>query len=120
MKRVLCTVLVAMALILASPLPGQARHHARFHFGAHVWLGPGFWWGSPFWWGPPFPYSYPSPPVVIQQEQPVVVEPAPQPSQYWYYCQNPQGYYPYVQQCPSGWMTVVPPTTPPAATPPGR
>jgi hypothetical protein len=27
-------------------------------------------------------------------------------SQYWYYCQNPPGYYPYVQQCGTGWQTV--------------
>jgi hypothetical protein len=30
---------------------------------------------------------------------------------YWYYCDNPPGYYPYVPQCPSGWRPVAP--TPP-------
>ena len=35
-------------------------------------------------------------------------------SDYWYYCQNPQGYYPYVNSCPGGWMKVVP------QPPPGR
>jgi hypothetical protein len=43
------------------------------------------------------------------------VQPAPQPEEpnYWYYCHNPEGYYPYVKKCPSGWMKVVPspPTT---------
>jgi hypothetical protein len=24
----------------------------------------------------------------------------------WYYCQNPAGYYPYVQQCPTQWQPV--------------
>ena len=24
----------------------------------------------------------------------------------WYYCNNPEGYYPDVQQCPGGWRTV--------------
>jgi hypothetical protein len=24
----------------------------------------------------------------------------------WYYCANPQGYYPYVTQCYSGWQAV--------------
>jgi hypothetical protein len=51
----------------------------------------------------------------------VYVEPTPQqavPSQpmetsYWYYCQKPQGYYPYVQECPTGWMKVVPSPPPP-------
>jgi hypothetical protein len=32
---------------------------------------------------------------------------------YWYYCQNPQGYYPYVKQCPSGWTKVPPSAVPP-------
>lgn len=42
------------------------------------------------------------------------------PGQYWYYCQSPPGYYPYVQQCGSGWQPV--PITPPpgyGAPPPG-
>ena len=29
-------------------------------------------------------------------------------AQYWYYCQASQGYYPYVSECPSGWLQVVP------------
>src|SRR2546428_12259210 len=33
----------------------------------------------------------------------------------WYYCANPQGYYPYVQQCPGGWRPVAP--TPPDGAP---
>jgi hypothetical protein len=36
-------------------------------------------------------------------------EPSPQQPYYWYYCPNPAGYYPYIQVCPPGWMTVVPP-----------
>jgi hypothetical protein len=27
-------------------------------------------------------------------------------TQYWYYCSNPAGYYPYVTQCNTGWQTV--------------
>jgi len=30
------------------------------------------------------------------------------PAQYWYYCTEPAGYYPYVQRCTLPWMTVVP------------
>jgi hypothetical protein len=30
----------------------------------------------------------------------------PYASQYWYYCQNPAGYYPYVAQCTIPWQTV--------------
>jgi hypothetical protein len=46
----------------------------------------------------PYWYAYPSPAYV--------------PPQYWAYCQNPEGYYPYVQDCPGGWVPVVP--APPA------
>ncbi|HYB71975.1 MAG TPA: hypothetical protein VED18_01285 [Candidatus Sulfotelmatobacter sp.] len=41
--------------------------------------------------------------------------------QSWYYCREANGYYPYVQQCPSGWMQVPPQATPPMgpqSTPP--
>ncbi|MFA5923265.1 MAG: hypothetical protein WC856_18580 [Methylococcaceae bacterium] len=27
---------------------------------------------------------------------------------YWYYCQDPEGYYPNVDECPDGWQQVVP------------
>ena|SRR5215469_596900 len=89
------------------------------HFGdrdEHVWRGGqwfhgdhggrgGWWWivdGN--WYFYPAPvYPYPDPYV------PPVVMPAPQPTpapQYWYYCPNPAGYYPYVPACPTNWMAV--------------
>ena len=30
------------------------------------------------------------------------------PPPYWYYCQNPAGYYPDVPHCPGDWLIVVP------------
>ena len=62
------------------------------------------------------PYVYPPlvvapPPVYIQPPPRVYVQPPP-PQPYWYYCDTPPGYYPYVQQCPGGWRQVIP-------TPPG-
>jgi hypothetical protein len=81
------------------------------YWGPNMWIGSGYWWGWPYYG---YPYYYLSPPAVVQQP-PVYVEPN-QPSQepqYWYYCQDPQGYYPYVRQCPNGWMKVVPPDKPP-------
>jgi hypothetical protein len=56
-----------------------------------------------------------TPPLVV--EQPSVeyyIQPAPEQNEepaYWYFCRKPEGYYPYVKQCPDGWMKVVP--TPP-------
>jgi hypothetical protein len=82
---------------------GGGHHRFRGHhrvFGPHVFVGI-----APYW----VPYSYP--PVVVPPA-PVYVPPSPPgPTPYWYYCDNPPGYYPYVQQGPGGWRPVVP--TPP-------
>ena len=72
-----------------------------------IGLGP-FW--APFW----VPYAAPvvvPPPVVVTPAPAVVVPPTGSPT-YWYYCDNPQGYYPYVSQCPSGWRAVSPTPAP--------
>lgn len=37
--------------------------------------------------------------------------------QYWAYCRNPQGYYPYVSECPAGWLPVTPTSPPPPLVP---
>jgi hypothetical protein len=142
MKKVMClAILIVAGLVLMVPVPAQAGG-SRVYFGVNVGVGPGYWgpgywgagywgprywgpgywgpryWGPRVWWGPSAwwggPYYYPAPAAVVQQP-PVYVQPAPPPEepQYWYYCQSPQGYYPYVKQCPKGWMKVVPPTTPP-------
>ena len=141
MKTLLClAVLLGVVVLLSSPLPSYAGgshvsvgvnvgvgygywgpgYWGRGYWGPRYW-GPRGWWGpSVWWWGAPYysPYYY-SPPTVVQQP-PVYVQPAPTPEepQYWYYCQKSQAYYPYVQQCPGGWMKVVPPATPPGQ--PGR
>jgi hypothetical protein len=106
MKKAACIALAMVVLLLAHSLPGEA------HVRGGIWIGPV--WG-PGWWGYPYSYSYPypyysAPPVVIRQE-PEYVQQAPQPQpaqQYWYFCPDPQGYYPYVKKCPKGWLKVVP------------
>ena len=93
----------------------------RAYRGHRAYRGPrtswnlGFYWGGPLVVGPPwYPYGYYSPPpVIVQQQPPVVVQPEQRSDNYWYYCQNPQGYFPYVKNCPGGWMKVVPQPTPP-------
>ncbi len=117
MKRLTLTwlgVAIVVALLLASPVPSEARGHVFFNFTVPLGVGP-WWWGPYPYYG--YPYYYPAPPVVVQQAPPVYVQqqPAPQQPSYWYYCPNPQGYYPYVKDCSAGWMTVVPPS----AAPPG-
>jgi len=112
MKKTVCLVLAFLVLFLAISLPAYA--HERVFFRGGVWIGPGL---GPWWWGPPYypyyPYD-PQPPLVIQQQPPAYVEPTPQPEgqYYWYFCQDPQGYYPYVKKCPGGWLKVIPQTTP--------
>jgi hypothetical protein len=116
---------------------GGGGHRGGWH-GGHGWGGPrvgigigiGPFWG-PYWgsygypygypyaypYGYPYAYPYGYPPVVAVPSTQVDVQPSPPaaaqppPAASWYYCDNPQGYYPYVQQCPGGWRAVAP--TPP-------
>lgn len=105
-------------------------HGGRFdHFSFGINLGyPGLYGGyggyggygfyDPFFY-PPF-YGIPpvvvpiAPPVIVPSTPPVYIQqqetPAATQSQahYWYYCTNPEGYYPYVKQCPGGWLRVDP------------
>lgn len=116
MKRSVAIGVVCLAvlgLVLGSVPAAEARGHVVFGFNFPLWVGP---WG----WGAPYPYSpyaapyYAAPPVIVQQPPAYVAPEPPQAPAYWYYCQSPQGYFPYVQQCPQGWMQVVPPAAPPA------
>jgi hypothetical protein len=104
---------------------GGGYYGGGYRGGVNVWLGGPVW--GPGWGTYPYPYAYPyaypyyqAPPVIInQQPEEIYVQPLPQPElkqTYWYYCENPQGYYPYVKQCPNGWKKIVP--TPPAPTTP--
>jgi hypothetical protein len=64
--------------------------------------GYGFGFGAPYYAYPPVVAVPTAPPVYIQQQQ-------PQPQiNYWHYCRNPEGYYPYVKKCPDGWLQVAP------------
>ncbi len=89
----------------------------RHHHGGHRWHGSyGIFLSSgPSYWGPwydPYP-SYHSTVIVQQPAQPVYYAnkhdgEASNNPQYWYYCNNPQGYYPYVAKCESRWVKVRP------------
>jgi hypothetical protein len=114
MKKIIFITLVTFTLVMASSLQGYADrgwhggHGGRFGVGILVdpW-GPG--WGWPYAPYPYYPY-YQQPPVAVQSEPNVYVQ--PEAPTYWYYCANPEGYYPYVKQCPKGWMKVVPSSPP--------
>lgn len=115
----------------------DSRHHHTDHGHSHdhLMLGiggyynPGFWgsyYGSVlrvpdgyrsygYGYADPFYrpyYTYPSavaipsqPPVYIQRQE---AKPAQSRTAYWYYCQTTKGYYPYVKECPRGWLQIAP------------
>ena len=111
------------ALILAGMTMAVApAAHAQW-YGGYYGYGPG--WGRPgvgFSFGvapswrryPPPAYRYPRylPPPVVDDYYNYAppprdyaggyddgADPNPQRPQYWYFCENPEGYYPYVQDC---------------------
>ena len=121
---------VALALMLFSSdiawsRNGHGHWHRHFIFGIHMG-GPVILYGPEFFFGPGFydrhafpswnrPYRLPpqtvapiTPPIYIQQEQSSMVQPQ---TRYWYYCLNPEGYYPDVDECPNGWIPVAPQLT---------
>ncbi len=50
----------------------------------------------------------PPPQTIYVDQQTPEVQAEPQPAHYWYHCAQPQGYYPYVTECPGGWTKVSP------------
>jgi hypothetical protein len=124
MSKRMGILLLLAAVILGSTVPAYAWKGHRGHgYRGHGYRGHGYYGYRrpsvvvvprvviPFG----VPYAYPpvvvaAPPVVVQPAPQVYVQPPP-PQPYWYYCDNPQGYYPYVPQCPGGWRQVLP--TPP-------
>jgi hypothetical protein len=70
------------------------------------------WWGYPYWTGayasPAFAYGSPVDTYQASPTGPDAYETALPQENYWYYCQDSQAYYPYVKECPSGWLTVAP------------
>jgi hypothetical protein len=87
----------------------------------------GWWWFSSGQWyfysQPVYPYPLavsevvflepeaPAPELVIAPAPPAPPPPAPLPAapQFWYYCDNPAGYYPAVPSCPAGFREVAAP-----------
>jgi hypothetical protein len=83
------------------------------------WYGPywgGYW--DPYWYPGYYPYPYPASayyPTSAAYEpmtEPLSYIEQPAAQSYWYYCEDARAYFPYVQQCPAGWLTVVPQAAP--------
>ncbi len=151
MRGWLAASLMTVALLAGTVAPAAAQHHddfdhhdyhgRDFHHFSHEeydhWRGGrwihdwhdgrfGWWWsvdgGWYFYPQPIYPYPDYVPPAVVVQQQPPVPTGLP-PAQYWYYCDNPQGYYPYVASCGTPWREVPaapqPNAPPPGSAPPG-
>ncbi|CAE6497523.1 conserved hypothetical protein [Nitrosomonas nitrosa] len=100
----------------------RGGHHHGHHFGGrhvhHFGLGLGYFYPGyygyrrPYYRYPYYGYPYygrqaaPSVPVTYIQREEIKAS-RPQ-NNYWHYCRNPEGYYPYVKQCPEGWLQVAP------------
>lgn len=99
---------------------GWSHGHGGYYGGIGLLgLGLGLGYGLSYYGAPYYPpyyspyYAYPpaviaipaTPPVYIQQTPPAAQQ---YPSGYWYYCNNPNGYYPYIKECPQGWQQVEP------------
>lgn len=119
-KRILAATLAAA--LLATSLPAMAdrhgrghghhrgyypaprvehhHHHDRHRHGGALALGiAGLALGSII-----YSTVTPSPPPVVVA--PVVAPPPPRPQRLWYYCDSYRAYYPTVNYCPEGWVTV--------------
>lgn len=111
MQKLIAAILAVLTILIVAS-PSEAWHWGRHHYG---WYDP---WYNPFWpyaMAQPFYYMYapPQQPIVIQQQPTTYVQQPETRQYYWYWCQDPAGYYPYVQQCKQQWMQVVPQTAPP-------
>lgn len=114
MKQIKWTglIIALLASVLCSPVMahgGHYRGHGGFSFGFY----PGF--PAPYYlpYYQPY-YAYPPAVVTIPAQPPVYIQQYSGqtnqrlPPNYWYYCRNPDGYYPYVRECPGGWQQVAP------------
>jgi hypothetical protein len=108
MSHIVRILMALFIFIILSPLVAHA-HGAHGYYRGGVWINP--FWVAPYPYYSIYPY-YSAPEVIVERPAPdYYVQPAPQRPEepaYWYYCRKPEGYYPYVKQCPDGWMKVVP------------
>jgi hypothetical protein len=127
MRIIKSTILFSIMLALVSSTAawagrghGHSYGHSRSHVGVYIaaplFFGAGYYAARPYYpVSPYYPapmYYYESPPIYAMPSAPTYIErgsaqPAGQDQVGdWYYCNNPQGYYPNVAQCPSGWQRV--------------
>lgn len=115
-KWAIALLVLALAAGSGSAWADYGRYnHGRHHHGHNrgdVYLGLAVGSVLGAWWYAMPRHNYQT--VVVERETaPVYIErpiAPPPPAAYWYYCEAARGYYPYIAQCPGGWMRVVPQT----------
>jgi hypothetical protein len=135
LKAIVAATVLLCAFAWSMPALAYGPHgggHFRGGVAVGVLVGAGLglgYYGYPYYYNPYYynpyyynPYYYnpyygaaqvvmPAAPTAYVEQS--YAQPAPsQGGNYWYYCSDPQGYYPYVQQCRVGWQRVSP--TPPS------
>jgi len=107
------TLLLVLLLLVGSTSYADARpRHGGFHGGGfgHRHFIPHHRFGHVYRVYPRF-YGgifYDVPPVWVAPAPYIGVVPAPPPAPVWYYCTDPQGYYPTVPACTVPWIPVAP------------
>ena len=113
MSRVKAVLTLSAVLLgAAASAPALAWHHGGVRFG--VVIGAPFypWTYPPYYYYPPvYPTYAPAAPTTYVEQGGVQAAPSLR-SSYWYYCEASKTYYPYVKECPAGWMRVVPQAAP--------
>lgn len=108
-----CLIFAALSSQVALARDRHGHRHGGVRWGVHIGVPFGWYYPPPYWYNPPW-YN---PPVFVQPAPQVYIERGAEPSEpdddayYWYHCNRPEGYYPYIKECPGGWKKVVP--TPP-------
>jgi len=81
----------------------QGRWHHTWHHGRFGW----WWFFNDFWFFYPEPF-YPYPTYVGAYYDDEYGDDGYADDGYWYWCDDPRGYYPYVQECYGDWIPVPP------------
>lgn len=109
-KLIVSATIASLLALVAANNAWADRGHDRGRSRLEVFVGP--MWDP---WFYPQPYYFAAPPIIIERAPPPVYIEQPQapqrnsePSGYWYFCRSSNAYYPYVNECPSGWQRVSP------------
>lgn len=118
-------LLLGAACASGSALAYYGGHHGGYyggHSGARVgvYIGaPALGFGYPYYGYPGYAYggygfygpsttivTTPAAPPVYVEQSSAAFSGGPANDGNWYYCHNPDGYYPYVKECAGGWQRV--------------